>query len=55
MAVILAMVPYSGTGSTKSMRAFTTSVIIYKKAQKNFGESTHTTRKTRLMHIMIPS
>ena len=48
VAGILAMVPYSGTGSAVSMRAFLKSIRIYEKAQKIFDESIHPTMKDHI-------
>ena len=55
MAGVLAMEPYSRTGSAVSTRVLSTSVSVYGKLQKNFGKSTNTIGKTRLMLMMMPS
>ena len=49
------MAPYAGTGRSVSTRVLATSVNIYKKVNKNLGQSTHTIGRTRSTHIMMPS
>ena len=55
MAGILVMGPYSGTGSSVSIRVFDTSISVSEKGQKNLGDSTYPVSKTRSMKMMTIS
>ena len=52
---ILAIVPYSGTGSAVLMREFATSISVSDKVKQNFSESTHPFGTTRSMQTTKPS
>ena len=51
----MAMAPYAGTRRSVSNRAFTMSVSVSERAQKNLGKYSHPTGKTRSMQMVTPS
>ena len=44
-----------GQAQSVSTRAFSTSVSVLEKEQKNFGESNHTINRNISIHMMTPS